>query len=227
MGALEMIECPDVAIIQHTSGVLRVAHNVFETGISYLTDLVYTAIQFNVGSGDCSCFVGHNAFLRWKAIQSVIFEEDGVEKFWSESHVSEDFHLSLRLQIAGFEIRLASYHGDEFKEGVSLTVFDELARWEKYTYGCNELVFNPLWKWYKGPFTSLYLRYFMSNIKTSSKLMVLSYTWSYYAIASGLPLTIVNYLLLGWFPDRLDQFYTSSWKIFLVIIIIFDVMVSI
>jgi len=32
MGALEMIESPDVAIVQHTSGVLRVAHNVFETG---------------------------------------------------------------------------------------------------------------------------------------------------------------------------------------------------
>lgn len=27
-----MIESPDVAIVQHTSGVLRVAHNVFETG---------------------------------------------------------------------------------------------------------------------------------------------------------------------------------------------------
>ena len=32
MGALEMIESPQVAIIQHTSGVLRVAHNLFETG---------------------------------------------------------------------------------------------------------------------------------------------------------------------------------------------------
>lgn len=32
MGALEMIESPDIAIVQHTSGVLRVAHNLFETG---------------------------------------------------------------------------------------------------------------------------------------------------------------------------------------------------
>jgi len=32
MGALEMIESPNIAIIQHTSGVLRVAHNLFETG---------------------------------------------------------------------------------------------------------------------------------------------------------------------------------------------------
>jgi hypothetical protein len=139
--------------------------------------------------------------------------------------VSEDFHLSLRLQIAGFEMRLASYHGEDFKEGVSLTVFDELARWEKYAYGTNELVFNPLRKWYKGPITGLYLSYFMSNIKSSSKLMVLSYTFTYYAIAIGLPLTLANYLLVGWFPDTLDQFYVNSWKVTVVILIIFNVIV--
>lgn len=223
MGALEMLECPDLAIVQHTSGVLKVAHNLFETGISLLTDLVYTAIAFNVGSGDSPCFVGHNAFLRWKAIQSVIFEEDGVAKVWSEEHVSEDFHLSLRLQIAGFRLRLATYHGEEFKEGVSLTVFDELARWEKYAYGTNELVFNPLRKWYKGPITRLYLSYFGSNIKSSSKLMVLSYTFTYYAIAAALPLTLLNYLLVGWNRDFLDGFYVNSWKVIVVILIIFDV----
>jgi hypothetical protein len=32
MAALEMAESPDVGIIQHTSGVLKVAHNIFETG---------------------------------------------------------------------------------------------------------------------------------------------------------------------------------------------------
>jgi hypothetical protein len=35
--------------------------------------------------------------------------EDGIEKFWSESHVSEDFDMSLRLQTAGFVVRLAAY----------------------------------------------------------------------------------------------------------------------
>jgi len=39
--------------------------------------------------------------------------------------------MSLRLQSDGYTIRLANYKGDEFKEGVSLTVYDELARWEK------------------------------------------------------------------------------------------------
>jgi hypothetical protein len=149
-----------------------------------------------------------------------------IAKVWSEEHVSEDFHLSLRLQIAGFRLRLATYHGEEFKEGVSLTVFDELARWEKYAYGTNELVFNPLRKWYKGPITRLYLSYFGSNIKSSSKLMVLSYTFTYYAIAAALPLTLLNYLLVGWNRDFLDGFYVNSWKVIVVILIIFDVIVS-
>lgn len=94
-----------------------------------------------MGNGDYAPFVGHNAWLRWKALQSVKFKaEDGRELFWSESHVSEDFDMSLRLQTAGFVVRLASYDNGEFKEGVSLTVFDELLRWEKYAYGCSELV---------------------------------------------------------------------------------------
>jgi hypothetical protein len=35
LGALEMIESPDMAIIQHASGVMQVAHNMFENGSMY------------------------------------------------------------------------------------------------------------------------------------------------------------------------------------------------
>ena len=67
-----------------------------------------------------------------QAVQSVgVKEDDKYIAYWSESHVSEDFDIALRLQIAGNIVRVASYHNDEFKEGVSLTVYDELARWEK------------------------------------------------------------------------------------------------
>ena len=62
--------------------------------------------------------------------------EDGSKKWWSESHVSEDLEMSLRLQIAGWRVRYATYCGDGFQEGVSLTVYDELRRWQKYGYGC-------------------------------------------------------------------------------------------
>ena len=46
--------------------------------------------------------------------------------------------MALRLQLAGYTIRWASYSNGGFKEGVSLTCDDELNRWEKYAYGCNE-----------------------------------------------------------------------------------------
>jgi hypothetical protein len=114
--------------------------------VTYFTNVVYTAIKYGVGSGDVSPFVGHNAFLRWKALQSIAFVDasDGQTKWWSDSHVSEDFDISLRVQMAGMIVRLATYHNGGFKEGVSLTLYDELTRWEKYAYGCNELVFHPL-----------------------------------------------------------------------------------
>jgi cellulose synthase/poly-beta-1,6-N-acetylglucosamine synthase-like glycosyltransferase len=145
-GALEMYESPEVAILQHGSGVMQVAHNVFENGITYFTNIVYSSIKYGVGIGDVAPFVGHNAFLRWKAVQSIAFVDpsDGETKWWSDAHVSEDFDISLRVQMAGMTCRLATYHHGGFQEGVSLTVYDELNRWEKYAYGCNELVFNPL-----------------------------------------------------------------------------------
>lgn len=224
-GALEMHESPEIALLQHASGILQVVNNVFENGITYFTNLIYTSIQFAVGNGDCAPFVGHNTFIRWKAIQSIAFEEDGHTKFWSEDHVSEDFDVSLRLQMAGFVVRLATYHNGGFKEGVSLTVYDELARWEKYAYGCNELVFNPLYRWpYKGPFTRLFMRFMFSNIKITSKITILAYIGTYYAIASAIPLTLANYLIVGWFSDNVDQFYITSWKIFVGMAVIFNVL---
>ena len=124
------------------------------------------------------------------------FANFSLAKYWSDNHVSEDFDQALRLQIAGFSIRLASYHHGEFKEGVSLTVFDELARWEKYTYGCNELLFNPFIKWpYKGPFTPILWRLLLSKVKSTSKITILGYVFTYYAMAAALPFCMINYFM--------------------------------
>jgi hypothetical protein len=151
----------------------------------------------------------------------------GLAKYWSDSHVSEDFDLALRLQINKFIIRLASYHNGGFKEGVSLTVFDELARWEKYTYGCNELLFNPFYKWItKGPFTPLLWKLIMSNVKSSSKVTVLGYVFTYYAMAAALPFTLINYFLTGWIPDSLDHYYLESFKIMILLLAVFNGLVS-
>ncbi|KAK1758047.1 putative glycosyltransferase [Echria macrotheca] len=220
----EMELSPDVGIMQFSSGVMQVTNSFFENGITFFTNLIYSAIRYTVSNGDVAPFVGHNAILRWSAIQQVSYEdEDGYEKFWSESHVSEDFDMSLRLQCSGYIIRLAAWAGEGFKEGVSLTVYDELARWEKYAYGCNELLFHPIRMWlWKGPFTPLFRRFLFSNIRFTSKVTVISYIGTYYAIGAAWVMTSVNYFLIGWFNGYLDKYYIDSWQVWFSIILVFN-----
>lgn len=220
----EMEQSPEVGILQFSSGVMQVVHHFFENGITFFTDLIYSAIRYTVANGDVAPFVGHNAILRWSALQKVSYmDADGYEKFWSESHVSEDFDMSLRLQCDGYTIRLASWAGEGFKEGVSLTVYDELARWEKYAYGCNELLFHPMRHWLtRGPFTPLFRKFIASGIPTTSKITVISYIGTYYAIASAWILTSVNYFLKGWFAADLDKYYLDSWQVWFSIVVVFN-----
>lgn len=220
----ELEQSPDVGIMQFSSGVMQVVHTYFENGITFFTHLIYSAIRYTVSNGDVAPFVGHNAFLRWAAIQQVAYQDDdGYDKFWSESHVSEDFDMSLRLQCNGYIIRLAAWAGLGFKEGVSLTVYDELARWEKYAYGCNELLFHPIRTWlWRGPFTPLFRRFLFSNIRITSKVTIISYIGTYYAIGAAWILTTVNYFLMGWYNGYLDKYYVDSWQVWFSIIIVFN-----
>jgi Glycosyl transferase family group 2 len=50
-------------------------------------------------------------FMRWRAIQdaSIVDAADGQEKIWSESNVSEDFDMALRLMMKGYIIRLVDF----------------------------------------------------------------------------------------------------------------------
>lgn len=223
-----MEHCPEVAIIQFSSGVMQVVHNYFENGITFFTNLIYTAIRYGSSCGDVAPFVGHNAILRWSAIQEVAFvdaDEPEVEKFWSESHVSEDFDMSLRLQILGYTVRLGAWAGDGFKEGVSLTVYDELMRWEKYAYGCSELVFHPIRTWlWRGPFTPLFRKFIGSNMPFPSKVTLIAYIGTYYAIGSAWLLTTINYFVMGWFGvyGYLDNYYLNSWQVWISILVVFN-----
>ena len=196
-----------MAILQYISGVTNVSSSFFEGGITFFTNLIYTAIKYAVANGDVAPFVGHNAVLRWSALQEIAYEKDGVEKYWSESTVSEDFDMALRLQITGYTVRFATYTKDGFKEGVSLTVYDELARWEKYAYGCSELIFHPFRYWLiRGPFTSLFRMFIWSNMPLPSKITIMAYVGTYYAIASAWILTLANYFLVGWYNNQLDHY---------------------
>lgn len=221
----EMDQSPQVGIIQYSSGVMNVTDSFFERGITYFTNLIYTQIRYSVSCGDVAPFVGHNAWLRWSAVQNIAYDckDDHREKYWSEATVSEDFDMALRLQTEGYTIRLGAYKGDGYKEGVSLTVYDELARWEKYAYGCSELIFHPLRYWpIRGPFTKLFRNFIMSGIPLPSKLTIMAYIGTYYAIGSAWILTLLNYFIIGWFNGYYDHYYTSSFEIYFGIIVVFN-----
>ncbi|THV05223.1 hypothetical protein K435DRAFT_745439 [Dendrothele bispora CBS 962.96] len=227
--AREMAESPEVAIIQHESGVLQVAHHYFENGIAHFTRRINQTISLGCANGEVSPFVGHNAFLRWSAIQDVSFfdipacmtSQIGVRKYWSESHVSEDFDMALRLLNKGYVVRWATYAQGGFKEGVSLTLIDEVARWQKYAYGCNELLFNPLVRWpVSGPISKRIRNFVWSNVPVHYKLNVLAYMFSYYGIAASGLISIFNYLFLGLSPS-VDGFYHKSFEVLLACLFVF------
>jgi len=65
--------------------------------------------QTACANGEVAPFMGHNAFLRWRAIQDAAFVDnnaaDGKMKIWSENNVSEDFDMALRLILKGYIVR--------------------------------------------------------------------------------------------------------------------------
>lgn len=192
--AREMYASQDVAIIQHESDVLQVAHHYFENGITHFTRRINKCISLGCANGEVAPFVGHNAFLRWSAVQDASFidEADGKRKQWSESNVSEDFDLALRLLLKGYTLRWATYSEGGFKEGVSLTVVDELARWQKYAYGCSEIIFNPLVRWWRmGPISRQLRGFVWSKAPVHYKVGMMSYMFSY--CASFVPYAFIHH----------------------------------
>jgi len=146
-------EGAEVGVLQHESGesklkhdkslasqnkltkpdILQVAHHYFENAISFFTRRINKCISMMCANGEVAPFVGHNAFLRWSALQDAAFvdgdanfdadHEDGIRtsekgkgkgknrtkggqiKIWSEDNVSEDFDMALRLLRQGYIVR--------------------------------------------------------------------------------------------------------------------------
>ena len=75
--------------------------------MAFSTNSLQLGISLMVASGDVAPFVDHNAFLRWAALQECAKVEpyDGRRRIWSESHVSEDFEVSLSVQAKGWTVR--------------------------------------------------------------------------------------------------------------------------
>ncbi|SJX61509.1 uncharacterized protein SRS1_12495 [Sporisorium reilianum f. sp. reilianum] len=224
--ASEMVQCPDVGVLQHCSGVMLVSDSYFEAGIAFFTRMVNFSISHTVAGGDVAPFMGHNAFLRWSAMQEASFvdAEDGITKVWSESHVSEDFDMALRLLMKGYVTRWATYSNNGFQEGVSLSCDDELNRWQKYAFGCSELIFNPVWQWpYKGPLTKLFRTFLWSNAPVHYKFSACSYIFSYWGIAASLPLTVGLYFVQGWFMPVLELSFLPPYSVWFSVMAVFFV----
>ncbi|KAG1781357.1 glycosyl transferase family group 2-domain-containing protein [Suillus placidus] len=239
-------EGAEVGVLQHESDVLQVAHHYFENAIAFFTRRINKCISMMCANGEVAPFVGHNAFLRWSALQDAAFgggdvnssssatpsgstpnSGSGVDghraqiKIWSEDNVSEDFDMALRLLRQGYIVRWATYSKGGFKEGVSLTVDDELNRWQKYAYGCNELLFNPFVKWlYKGPINHQIHKFIWSPAPLHYKISTMAYMFSYYGIAASATISLINYIMLGFqFPT--DDFYMHSFEVWLATFVVF------
>ena len=84
---------------------MQVAHDYFENGITHFTRRINKCISMACANGEVAPFVGHNAFLRWSAVQDAAFIDPGAnnkKKIWSEANVSEDFDMALRLMVGVF-----------------------------------------------------------------------------------------------------------------------------
>lgn len=56
----------------------------------------------------------------------------------------------------------------------------------------------------------------------TSKVTIIAYIFTYYALASGLLLATVNYVIIGLFPDELDHYYMPSWGIWISLVVVFN-----
>jgi len=128
----------------------------------------------------------------------------------------------MRLLKGGWGIRWATYSNHGFKEGVSLTVDDELNRWMKYTFGVNELLFNPFIHWFRhGPIShQIHNFIWAKSVPFHYKISNMAYMFSYYGIAASFPISVINYVVLG-FMLPVDQFYRHSFEIWLATTVIF------
>lgn len=220
--AKEFHGSPDLAILQHPSGVLQVAHNFWEDSLSHFTRNNYFGTRYVVSSGDATPFFGHNAFLRWSAIDDVgDVGDDGLKRWWSENHVSEDFEIALKLQSAGYTTRMAGYSENRFEEGVCLSVYDEISRWEKYAFGVSELIFMPVHQWVRGPFTPLFKQFINSPTDLAAKCSSIFYMGTYFGIGLTWLLCLINYFLVGWLPLLIRSYYTDSLQVLIAVSVIF------
>ncbi len=187
---------PTLGFIQMQTGAMKSSDTVWDNIIRHFTDNIYSVSFVIVTAyGDPSPLVGHNVFLRGSALA-----EDGPE-FFSEEHVSEDFEVSMRMQLRGYKGRYVTYLRG-FEEGVTVSPWDEIVRLRKYAYGVSELVVQPVGQWLeKGIVGDTFKKYLIgSEISLAAKWNVIGYMGTYYALAASPILVMVHYFGYAYCP---------------------------
>lgn len=76
----------------------------------------------------------------------------------------------------------------------------------------------------RGPFTKQILRFLcLSKLPVHYKFSSMAYIFSYYAIACAIPLTLMNYALVGLFEENITNAYLPSWNVLVSLWIVFSV----
>lgn len=222
----DFVSCDKLGFVQFYTAPLDEQRGTYWlNGISYFTETIYDSLCVVCGGGDNSPMVGHNVILRTAAMQELANSEGLV---WSESHVSEDFDMAMRLQNAGFHGRYATYCGIGFQEGVSLNFHDEITRFEKYAFGCSELVLNPFSEWRsKGVLAKTICEYMASSTPWYTKCNVLGYVCTYFSLGFALPATFINFAVAGWAPINIAKDMVNSVSIILSCLVVFAGMANV
>lgn len=193
----EFVESPELPFIQHCQMPFEEHDEDYvQRMIGHFTETIYkSGILIGTCLGDTAPLVGHSAFVRWSAMREV--KPPGPHgTFWTERHVSEDFELSLRFMVAGRFGRYATYAGDGFREGISLTYIDEIAKWSKFSYGSAEMLFNPVAAWLtEGVFSRLIVDLVSArSVRWYQKVNMLVYLSSFFAMSTCFYLVLVEFV---------------------------------
>lgn len=210
----EFDEDPNLGFTQHLTYPMIVTNTYWEKFIAHFTTLIYDlAMPISVAGGDVSPLVGHCAILKTSALRKLELKKQS-HKIWSEDNVSEDFKLFMELTEIGYYGRYIVYTSNtntkhfekhNFMEGISLEYIDELAKFKKYAYGTCEILFNPFNSWYKKGIIGQPIKdYCSANIEYTSKLGIISYLFTYVAIAMSLPMSFLNFFTFGWVYTEID-----------------------
>lgn len=180
------INNPEVAFTQHATKTLDEHRGIssFTRILSYYTDALYQ-IFFLISSanGVLPPLVGHSTFLRKSALHRAGHRGPaGTVEYWSESHISEDFELMIRLYIMGYTGKYVAFPDSEFQEGITFNYDEEARKLRKFSSGAHELIFNPMSCWLSSSVLSKkYHNFILSPLPRFYKIHLISYLGSYFS----------------------------------------------